>query len=110
MQDAMLVRLLALACALATSGILPSLAWARPADPCLDGGATHATHDEHEDETCADDCRAACQCPCCPVRVSLPATVPAAPRAAPAPRAFAHAPKDRLRAGVKGEVFHPPSR
>ena len=97
-----LVRALLCLAILALSGVVPALAWAQPADPCLT--EVDGAHDQAD-----EDCLAACHCPCCPVRVHFTPLelTPHAP--VPAPRLGFTEPSTPLRAGIKGDIFHPPS-
>jgi hypothetical protein len=90
-------RLLIFLFVLTTSGVLPAFAWARAVDPCLEEAAEHV-----------DDCRSACQCPCCPLRVSFDKL--AGPRLeTPIESPPLVPPASPLLAGVEREIFHPPN-
>lgn len=110
----MLARALAICLIFATPGITPALAWAQPAgDPCSSGDLSHHDHEgphaDTDEEPCEDDCRAACACPCCPVRVSFGAPHLSPSATTGVPGAIAQPPATRPLAGVPGEIFHPPS-
>ena len=98
----LLARLLVFALVLASSGALPAFAQGSQADdPCLAGEA----EEEH-----TEDCRSACQCPCCPLRVSFARFEPKPHPEAPRESDLAAPPQRPLLAGVQREIFHPPSR